>query len=204
MTAHDRAAAPDTTTTLDKTALRILSVPAMTLLTAVAAQIAIPTDPLGIPVTLQTLAVLLCALALGPKLGAASMLLYLATGALGVGVFADGQAGLATILGQTGGYLIGFVVAQPVVHAIIRRRDGTTRGWGAVLTAGLALHAVIFAIGVPWLWTTRYLDPGASALSAWDALYHGCLVFVPGALLKSGIAAWIGARLLPHVARRIW
>ena len=204
MPATDRAATPEHSTTLDKATLRALSVPAMTLLTAVAAQISIPTDPLGIPVTLQTLAVLLCALALGPKLGAASMLLYLATGAVGVGVFADGQAGLATILGQTGGYLIGFVAAQPIAHAIIRRRDATIRGWGAVLVAGLALHAAIFAIGVPWLYTTRLLDPDANPLSAWDAVYYGCLVFVPGAVLKSGIAAWIGARLLPHVARRLW
>jgi len=204
MTAQQQAAAPDTTTSLDKAALRFMSVPSMTLLTALCAQIAIPTDPLGIPITLQTLAVLLCAMALGPKLGAASMILYLVTGAVGVGVFARGEAGLATILGQTGGYLIGFVVAQPIAHAIIRRRDGSIRGWGSIVVAGLALHAAIFAIGVPWLWATRRLDPDAEALSVWNAFYYGCAVFVPGALLKSGIAAWIGVRVLPHIAGRIW
>lgn len=189
---------------IDRATLRLLSVPAMTLLTAICAQIAIPTEPLGIPITLQTLAVVLCALMLGPKLGAASMLLYLGTGALGVGVFAEGEAGLLTMLGQTGGYLIGFVLAQPVAHGIIRRSDGSLRGWAAVFTAGLAVHAVIFTLGVPWLYITRRLDEGADPLSVWNAFYYGCLVFVPGMILKSGIATCIGAYTLPAVRNRLW
>ncbi len=189
---------------IDRDLLRFMSVPLMTLLTAIASQIAIPTAPLGLPITLQTLAVLLCAMALGTKLGILSMLLYLVTGAIGVGVFAEGNAGWATIVGQTGGYLIGFVVCQPFAHWIIRRKDKAVRGWLAIFTAGLVIHAIIFAIGVPWLWFVRNHDSATDAMSWSSAWYYGMVVFLPGALLKSGIAAGIGAWLLPSVAKKLW
>jgi biotin transport system substrate-specific component len=181
-----------------------MSVPLMTLLTAIASQIAIPTAPLGLPITLQTLAVLLCAMALGTKLGILSMLLYLVTGAIGVGVFAEGNAGWATIMGQTGGYLVGFVVCQPFAHWIIRRKDKTVRGWLAIFTAGLVIHAIIFAIGVPWLWFVRNHDSATDAMSWSSAWYYGMVVFLPGALLKSGIATGIGAWVLPSVSKKLW
>ncbi len=189
---------------IDRDLLRFMSVPLMTLLTAIASQIAIPTAPLGLPITLQTLAVLLCAMALGTKLGILSMLLYLVTGAIGVGVFAEGNAGWATIVGQTGGYLVGFVVCQPFAHWIIRRKDKTVRGWLAIFTAGLVIHAIIFAIGVPWLWFVRNHDSATDAMSWSSAWYYGMVVFLPGAFLKSGIAAGIGAWLLPSVAKKLW
>jgi len=191
-------------TSLDRATLRFFSVPAMTLFTAIAAQIAIPTQPLGIPITLQSLAVLLTALALGPKLGTMSMLLYLFTGAVGVGVFAEGESGWLTIVGQSGGYLLGFIVCQPFAHWIIRRKDKTIRGWLAIFTAGIVVHTIIFAIGVPWLWLVRNLDTDSNPMLWTDALYFGCIVFIPGMLLKSGIAAGIAAWALPSVAKRLW
>jgi len=195
------------TQSIDRATLRILSVPAMTLLTAVAAQIAIPTEPFGIPITLQSLAVLLTAMALGSKLGSISMLLYLITGAIGVGVFAEGNSGWLTILGQSGGYLLGFIACQPFAHWIIRRKDKSIRGWLAIFTAGLVVHAVIFAIGVPWLWFVRNNDSGSDPMTtmSWStAIHYGMVVFIPGMILKSGIAAGIGAWFLPSVAKRLW
>lgn len=189
---------------IDRDLLRFMSVPLMTLLTAIASQVAIPTAPLGLPITLQTLAVLLCAMTLGTKLGTLSMLLYLVTGAIGVGVFAEGNAGWTTIIGQSGGYLVGFVVCQPFAHWIIRRKDKTVRGWLAIFTAGLVIHAIIFAIGVPWLWFVRNHDSATDAMSWSSAWYYGMVVFIPGAILKSGIAAGIGAWILPSVARKLW
>ncbi len=189
---------------IDRDMLKLLSVPIMTLFTAIAAQIAIPTEPLGIPITLQSLAVLLTAMALGPKLGSMSMLLYLVTGAIGVGVFAEGQSGWLTIVGQSGGYLIGFVVCQPFAHWIIRRKDKSVRGWLAIFVAGLVVHAIIFAIGVPWLWYIRNHDSGTDPMSWSSAIYYGMTVFIPGMILKSGIAAGIGAWMLPSVSKRLW
>ncbi len=192
------------TSAQQRAALRWLLVPTFTLFTAIASQIAIPTQPLGVPITLQSLAVVLCALALGPKLGAASMLLYIITGAMGVAVFGEGQSGIATILGQTGGYILGFLIAQPAAHLIIRRRDKTIRGWGAILTASIVVHLVIFAIGVPWLFAVRNLDPDTDPISIASAIHYGFTVFVPGMILKSIIATLIALWALPYIAHRVW
>lgn len=187
-----------------KPLLRLASVPLMTLLIIICSHIAIPTAPLGIPITLQTLGVLLCAMALGPRLGMASVALYLAMGTLGVGVFGEGEAGLAVLLGQTGGYLIGFLLCQPVAHALIKRPDGSVRGWLALFGAGIGVHMVIFIFGVPWLYWIRSIDSHADPLTWGAAIKYGFVVFIPGMLLKSGIAAVLGAWLLPGVARRLW
>ncbi|MGJ8637377.1 MAG: biotin transporter BioY [Phycisphaerales bacterium] len=198
---------PDTAAesrSLDRATLRFLSVPTTILFTAILAQIAIPTAPLGIPISLQSLAVLLTAMALGPKLGSISMTLYLITGAIGVGVFAEGESGWLSLIGQTGGYLIGFVACQPFAHWIIRRKDNSIRGWLAIFVAGLVVHAIIFVIGVPWLWFIRNHDSASAAMSWSDAIYYGMVVFIPGMLLKSGIAAGVGAWCLPSIAKRLW
>lgn len=190
--------------TLDRATLRFLSVPTTVLFTAILAQIAIPTEPIGIPISLQSLAVLLTAMALGPKLGSISMTLYLITGAIGVGVFAEGESGWLSIIGQTGGYLVGFIACQPFAHWIIRRKDKSIRGWLAIFVAGLVVHAIIFVIGVPWLWFIRNADASADPMLWSDAMYYGMVVFIPGMLLKSGIAAGIGAWCLPSIAQRLW
>ncbi|MBO6514059.1 MAG: biotin transporter BioY [Phycisphaerales bacterium] len=207
MTRTQSTSTPESLTesgSLDQATLRLLSIPAATLFTAILAQIAIPTAPLGIPISLQSLAVLLTAMALGPKLGSISMTLYLITGAIGVGVFAEGESGWLSIIGQTGGYLIGFVACQPFAHWIIRRKDKSIRGWLAIFVAGLVVHAIIFAIGVPWLWFIRNNDSASDPMSWSTALYYGMVVFIPGMLLKSGIAAGIGAWCLPSIAKRLW
>lgn len=172
-------------------------------LTALGAQLSIPLPPYGVPQTLQTLVVLLAALCLGPRLGLASMAFYLAAGVIGVPMYAKGDAGLQVILGQTGGYIVGFMLCQPVVSLIAVRRDKTARGWGAMIAAVLAGHAVIFAIGVPWLWLVRNTDPDTAASFA-NAVYGGCVIFIPGMILKSIIAVIIGRYAAPYAARRFW
>jgi biotin transport system substrate-specific component len=189
---------------LERALLRLIAVPMFAMLTAIGAQIAVPTPPFGIPVTLQTLMVLLAAMTLGPRLGFASMALYLVMGIIGFGVFAQGQAGWIVVIGQTGGYLFGFLVCQPVAHALIRKRDGSVRGWLSLFLAGIAVHMVIFTFGVSWLWWIHLIDNQSPALSFADALYYGFVVFIPGMILKSGIAAGIAAWTLPSVARRMW
>jgi len=179
-------------------------VPGFALLTALGAFVAVPLPPFGVPQTLQTLMVLLCALALGPRLGAASMGLYVLAGVVGVPLFAQGEAGWVTIFGQTGGYLVGFVLCQTVAHAVIRRRDGSLRGWGAVVVAGLAVHAVVFACGVPWLYAVRNLDPQAAPITLGDAVFGGFVVFIPGTLIKVAMATLLARMLLPAVAARVW
>jgi|GEM_PF-428726 len=189
---------------LDRTLMRLLAIPLFAMFTAFGAQIAVPTPPFGIPVTLQTLVVLLAAMSLGPRLGASSMILYLFMGILGFGVFAEGEAGWQTIIGQTGGYLLGFIICQPVAHKLIKDRNGKIRGWLALFLAGIAVHLVIFIFGVPWLWWIHNIDPEVAPITMGYAIRHGFVAFIPGILLKSGIAAGIAVWFLPSVARKLW
>ena len=174
-----------------------LGIPGFALLTALGAHIAIPLPPDGVPMTLQTLFVVLAAMCLGPRAGTLSVVLYIGAGMIGVPLFAEGEVGLAVILGQTGGYLVGFVLCQPVVGLVVRRRDGSSRGWLAIVTAVLAAHAVVFAVGVPWLAIVR-------EFSLWRAIEGGMVPFLPGMVIKSIIAVLIGLVCMPWCMRRVW
>src|SRR5262245_17096829 len=94
---------------------RVVSVLAFALLTAVAAGIKYPIPGSPVPATLQTLVVLAGGLLLGPWLGGAGIALYLALGVVGLPVFAGGGAGVQTIVGATGGYLVAFLLVQPLL-----------------------------------------------------------------------------------------
>lgn len=194
---------PQTSDRATNAALAIAGVGLFTFLTYLGAQVAIPMPPYGIPQTLQTLAVVLAALGLGAKLGMASMLLYAIIGAAGGKVFADHSGGLAILLGQTGGYIVGFIACQPVIHALVRRRDGTVRSMWWIAGAVIAGHVVIFAIGVPWLYIVRGLDP-ATTITWSKALYYGMVVYLPNMVLKSAIAAIIGRWAAPFASSRGW
>ena len=169
-----------------------------------AAQIAIPLWPYGLPQSLQTLAVLLIAIGLGPKLGSLSLVIYLGVGALGAGVFAEGEAGFVVLFGQTGGYLLGFLLCQPLVAKIVRRRDGSVRGWLALVLAGVAAHGLIYALGVPWLYFLRNMDPGLDPISWRNAILYGMVAFLPWDAAKTALAVVIGRWMLPRAMRRVW
>jgi biotin transport system substrate-specific component len=97
---------------------------------------------------MQTFVVLVLAIAYGPKLGFLTGALYLLEGALGLPVFATG-GGAAYLLGPTGGYLFGFVIAMSVVGFLV------SKGWGqtALSVMGVMLigEIIIFSLGVGWL-----------------------------------------------------
>ncbi len=195
--ARPQPLAPDAASRL-AAELRLAGVLLFTLFTSLSAQVAVPMPPFGVPQTLQTLAVVLAALCLGPRLGVASMALYFIMGAVGAGVFADGSAGLRVILGQTGGYLLGFIACQPVVASLARRPSGPLALNLAL--ASLAGHAVIFTLGVPWLYAVRNADP-ATAVTAREALVGGFVVFIPGTIIKTALAILIGLYLIPRTPR---
>jgi biotin transport system substrate-specific component len=137
---------------------------------ALTAQIVIPTLP--VPFTGQTLGVLVVGGALGFRRGALALLLYLAMGAAGLAVFAEATSGVSKILGATGGYLIGFVVAAAIVGRLAEL--GWDRHIGGSLAAMAIGTAVIYAIGVPWLkvslgipWETAVAE-GMTKFLAWD------------------------------------
>jgi len=161
-----------------------------TLLITVSAKINVPFYP--VPMTMQTLAVLLIGAAYGFRLGTATLLLYLAEGAAGLPVFAgtpEKGIGIAYMLGPTGGYLAGFVAAAALVGWLAERGwDRSIPRTAAAMTLGTA---VIFALGLLWL----------GALLGWDkpVLAWGLYPFVWGALMKIalGVAALaLGWRLV--------
>ena len=136
---------------------------------AISAQIVIPTQP--VPFTGQTLGVLLVGGALGARRGAAALLLYLAIGAIGAPIYAEGK-NLATMSGFTTGYLIGFVVAAAIVGRLAEL--GWDRRLPGAFVAMLTGTAVIYAIGVPWLKVTAGIpwsiavSQGMTQFLAWD------------------------------------
>jgi len=142
---------------------------------AISAQIKIPFYP--VPVTMQTLVVLLVGMSYGLRLGAASLASYLVLGAMGAPVFASG-AGLAYMVGPTGGYLAGFFVSAVIMGMLAER------GWSqrAFLVAGAMIigHATIYLMGAGWLSTFIGLEKAITA---------GVLPFLYGDLLKLVIAA---------------
>ncbi len=111
-----------------------------------ASQVAIPLHGTPVPLTLQPMLVVLAGLWLGPRAGAASMLLYLAAGAAGLPVFTPmGAPGLARLLGPTGGYLLAYPVAAFITGALSagistfpRRLAATIAGMGAIYLGGFA------------------------------------------------------------------
>ena len=149
-------------------------------LTAVAAQLAFKLPWTPVPYTGQTAAVLLVGTALGPRLGPASMALYVLAGVLGAPAFAGGASGLESLLGITGGYLIGFVLAAALVGRLADRQWDRSRTVAAMLMA--LGNLVIYLVGVPVLAV-------AGGLSVADALYHGAVVFLPWDAFKIVVAA---------------
>jgi biotin transport system substrate-specific component len=153
------------------------------------AKIQVPLYP--VPITMQTLVVLVIGVAYGWKLGGATMLLYLAEGAVGLPVFAGTWSeggGFHHLYGPTAGYLVGFAVAAAICGRLAER------GWDrSLLKAGTAMvvgNLVIYALGLTWL---------AIQIGMADALKYGLLPFLVGDALK----ILLGACLLPATWRLI-
>jgi len=164
-------------------------------LTALLAQVTVPL-PL-VPITGQTVAVLLVGATLGAGRGAASMSLYALLGMVGLPVFSDGSGGMSVVLGATGGYIVGFVLAAALVGRLAERRWERTFLKGMVTF--LAGTGVTFLVGLPWLGAVAGLDLQATLA---NGLYPFVLPGVVKAAVVAGLlpAAWKGAERL--AARR--
>lgn len=149
-------------------------------LTAVGAQIALPVPGSPVPVTGQTLAVLLTAAALGPMRGALGQLLYVLAALVGLPVLAQGSSGGAAVFGATGGYLLGFIVAAAVVGRLAR--GGWSRTPVRVFASYVLGSVVIYALGATMLAVATGQD------MAW-AVQKGVVPFLAGDALKALLAA---------------
>ncbi|WP_028957997.1 biotin transporter BioY [Sulfitobacter sp. 20_GPM-1509m] len=167
----------------DKLTLRarqVLMVAAGILLLAVAAKIKVPMWP--VPITMGTFAVLAIGAAYGARLGLVTILGYMIVGALGLDVFAGSSAqtfGLTYMMGGTGGYLVGYVLATVLLGVLAQRGWDRSVGWMAL--AMLMGNAVIYLPGLAWL----------GQLYGWDKpiLQWGLTPFLIGDVIKLTLAA---------------
>lgn len=168
-------------------------------LVAISSHIALPLWFTPVPLTLQPFAVLLVGLLLSPRLAAATLGVYLLEGAAGLPVFAPGLAlgaGMAHLLGPTGGYLMSYPASAALIAFLWRR---SRRGFGAALLSAAAGDVVILMSGFVWLaaWTHGASSHGSMG----TAFALAVLPFLPGDALKVAAAAAV-ARGIERARRR--
>ncbi len=171
-------------------------------LLAASSWISIPFYP--VPLTMQTLAVLLVGGLLGPRLGVAAVTSYLALGLAGAPMFHNGLGGLVLLVGPTGGYLVGFIPAAFLMGLAGRKgwaastfRSGAARRWLLVIVGAIAAEIAIYTLGLPWLAFTTGTDAGTAAAM-------GLTPFLLGDLVKMSIAVLLvcgGKNLLERWGR---
>jgi biotin transport system substrate-specific component len=148
---------------------------------AICSQIYVPFFP--VPLTLQTIGVLFTASILGARYGTIAILIYLAEGIAGLPVFAGFSSGLSVILGPTGGYLIGFVLAAYLIGSLMEKSK--TRAFSEILIIGV--------LGDMILLTSGYLQL-ALFVGYSDAYTLGIMPFILGDLLKLVLFALLTSR----------
>jgi len=158
---------------------RVLLAIAASAFVALCAHVSVPLYFTPVPITLQTFAVILVGLALGPTLGFSAMVLYLAEGAAGLPVFSPHSTGL---IGPTAGFLFSYPFAAAAAGTVVRAlRIGRSK-FPAAIAAGVAANVVIFTLGAGWIAHLMHLTPGI----AW---HLAVAPFLPGEVLKVTAAA---------------
>lgn len=141
--------------------------------------------PGGVPITGQTLGVMLAGLILGPRIAPLSIALVLALAALGLPVLAGGRGGLGVFVGPTVGYMIGWIVGVVVIGLLIR--TGRFTWWRTALAALVGGVAVVYAFGIPVQALVTGVPIDLTALSS--------LAFLPGDLIKVTAATLVAVAL---------
>ena len=150
---------------------------------AVCSQISLPLPFSPVPFTLQTLAVMLAALILGPLYGGLALSVYVLAGCLGLPVFAQGAAGLGVVAGPTGGFLMAFIPAAFLIPWL-QQKLPFAKGWLKRLLACIIGLCLIYLWGMFWLhWQTGMGIPAAFA--------SGVLPFLPLEAVKILLAVKI-------------
>ncbi|MBA8793818.1 biotin transport system substrate-specific component [Friedmanniella endophytica] len=173
-----------TTTTLDVVLTAVMAA----VIAALGVVPPITVGVLGVPITLQTLGVMLAGALLGPVRGMLAAALVVVLALVGLPILSGGRGGLGVLFGPTGGYLLGWVPGALVVGLLARYWAARVRSTAA-RTVAFAVSAVvggvlvIYAVGIPWTAVVAGVRLGVSAV--------GALAFVPGDLVKAVLAAVI-------------
>ena len=153
----------------------------------------------GVPITAQTLGVMLAGAILGPRLGALSVGVLLALVAAGLPLLAGGRGGAAVFVGPTAGYLAGWVAGAFVVGALVHlggRKPVWWRTGPAMVVGGIV---TVYAFGIPVQSAVTHLPLGDTVVAS--------LVFLPGDAVKAVVATLVVSTLVrayPRAFRRDW
>jgi biotin transport system substrate-specific component len=135
---------------------------AATLFVAACAHVSIPLFFTPVPITLQTFAVIVIGMALGPVAGFSTMVLYLAEGAAGLPVFSPaGPGGIAHLLGPNAGFLFAYPLAAAAAGWIVRSMPRVVSRFSRAVLAGIGSSVVTFALGAGWLAHLLHLGSAA-------------------------------------------
>jgi biotin transport system substrate-specific component len=153
----------------------------------------------AVPITAQTLGVMLAGAILGPWLGALSMTVLLALVAVGLPLLAGGKGGLGVFVGPSAGYLFGWIVGAAVIGLIVHARGRKPVLWRTALGVVVGGILVVYAVGIPVQSLVTRLPLAETALTS--------LVFVPGDIVKAIITTALVMTLVrayPRAFRRVW
>jgi len=168
----------------------ILLIAIGTLVVSLCSQVVIPTLP--VPFTGQTFGVLVVGGALGFRRGLASIGLSVLIGLIGLPFFAEGKGGVQVVLGATGGYIVGFLVAGSIVGRLAEL------GWDRRIVGALGAMAignvVIYLIGVPWLMVVAHMDLAAGIKNGLTPFILGDAIKLILAAITFPVAWWVVGR----------
>jgi biotin transport system substrate-specific component len=144
----------------------------------------------GVPITFQTLAVMLTGLVLGPGRGFAAVGLYVLLGLAGLPIFSQGRSGLGILAGPSAGYIIAFPIAAGLVGwlaTVVIRRTTRARALWFFLSAAVTSAAVVHSLGVAGI--------ALNSKATLEQAFLSDLVFYPGDIVKNILAAVIAVAL---------
>lgn len=147
-------------------------------LIAVLGYIIIPLPFSPVPITGQTLAVMLAGCVLTPLQAGLSVITFIFMGAIGIPVFSGATAGIGVILGTKGGYLLGFLIGSIVISLIRSKSNSIARMIFACILGGII---IVYVLGVSWL-------SHVTGMGIYKAITVGALPFIPGDLFKAIVA----------------
>jgi biotin transport system substrate-specific component len=171
--------------TLPKFILKVIGVGIFVFLTAIGAYIRVPLFFTPVPLTMQTLFVVLSGALLKWKYGSISQGLYVILGIAGLPIFAGGASGIGVIFGPTGGYLISFIIASFILGVILERNKYSLLGLIIIFTSVMLF---ILTFGSLWIMIFMRVNMG-------QAFILGFAPFLIGGILKSLLAATVYDKL---------
>lgn len=157
---------------------------------ALLAQVVVPVPGSPVPITGQTLGLVLVATTLGPARSVTVMGLYVAAALVGLPFYSEASGGYEVVVGATGGYVLGFLPAAYLIGRAARL--GADRHFVKALPLFVAGQLVVFAVGVPWLALTTGMDAAAAVAAG----------FTPF-LLGGAVKALVAAAVVPGIWRAL-